>query len=83
MTFKIDTQFAILDSMNDALAELLRCPLDPTRSSPLVREEQELVCNCGTRFPVKLGLPILLADQADLPAGCMMIHKLPCRKRSR
>jgi uncharacterized protein YbaR (Trm112 family) len=65
--------------MTDEAAALLRCPLDPQRSSPLVREEQELVCTCGTRFPVKKGLPIFLADQAELP--CKRTDQLPCRRK--
>jgi uncharacterized protein len=66
----------------DDIQTILRCPLDPARLSPLLRIEQEYHCNCGVRFPVKQGLPILIADQADLPDGCKTRHQLPCRKKT-
>ena len=50
---------------------LLRCPV--TRSGLkqegawLVAEQPE---GAGLRYPVKDGIPVLLMDQATLPAGC-------------
>jgi hypothetical protein len=66
--------------MSDTLLQLLRCPMDPKRESTLERQEQSLVCRCGVKFPVRNGLPILIADQAELPDDCKP-SSLPCRKR--
>ncbi len=52
------------------LLEILVCPL--TRS-PLRQEGDELVATrpegAGLRYPVREGIPILLVDEAKLPAG--------------
>ncbi|CAN5444898.1 hypothetical protein BH11PLA2_BH11PLA2_15310 [soil metagenome] len=68
------------DSMTDEFLALLRCPLDPKRESPLTRDDQTLVCKCAVRFPIKQGLPILIADQAEMPGHCLVRDSLPCRK---
>ena len=66
------------------IPDAVRCKnIDPARQSPLVRRQQELVCDCGVRFPVKQGLPILIAEQAELPAGCARPESLPCRKKKK
>ena len=71
----------MIRSMDDAFLANLRCPIDPARAATLSREGQELVCSgCKVRFPVKQGIPILLADEAELPAGCRGIDSLPCRR---
>jgi len=60
----------------------LRCPLDPQREATLSREEQQLVCNgCGVRFPIKHGLPVLVPDEGELPAGMREVSQLPCQRR--
>jgi uncharacterized protein len=61
---------------------LLRCPIDPKRNSTLTRTEAGYVCDCACTFPVRNGLPILLASEAELPEGCEAVDKLPCRKRA-
>ncbi len=49
--------------MTDELLAALRCPIDPARSTGLDRDQQALVCRqCRVHFPVKLGVPVLLAD---------------------
>lgn len=46
---------------------LLVCPL--TRS-PLAQEGDELVAKVGgLRYPIRGGIPVLLIDEAKLPAG--------------
>jgi uncharacterized protein YbaR (Trm112 family) len=70
--------------LDDAFLATLRCPIDPAREATLAREGQQLVCSgCGVRFPVKQGIPILLADEAELPAGCRDLPSLPCRRQPR
>lgn len=61
---------------------LLRCPIDPRREAGLVRDRDRLCCDrCSTAFPIKNGLPILLADEAELPEGVSARRDLPCLRR--
>ena len=70
--------------MDDALLEMLRCPIDPRREATLTRDQQSLVCSgCQVRFPIKNGLPILIADEANLPDGVNAIERLPCIRAAR
>jgi hypothetical protein len=69
--------------MDDAILDCLRCPIDPTRESTLRREEQQLVCACDVRFPIRQGLPILVTDEAELPTGMVELSQLPCRRGKR
>ena len=69
--------------MDDAVLALLRCPLDPRRQATLSREQQVLVCSgCRVQFPIKNGLPILIPDEGELPAGVRSADRLPCRRRT-
>ena len=69
--------------MDDAFLTQLRCPLDPTREATLSREEQQLVCSeCAVHFPIKQGLPVLIPDEGELPAGMREISQLPCQRRA-
>src|SRR5258706_6395663 len=64
-------RFHTLLGMDNAFLELLRCPIDPARQATLSRERDQLVCSrCSVRYPVKNGLPILIADEAELPSDC-------------
>ena len=36
--------------------------------------------NCGAKYPVKEGIPLLLIDDAVLPDGIKDIHELKCFK---
>lgn len=51
--------------MNPTLLELLACPACKTA----VREEGDrLVClQCGRRYPVREGIPVMLVDEAEQP----------------
>ena len=67
--------------MDDDFLALLRCPLDPKRDATLTRDEQLLVCSrCAVRFPIKQGLPVLVPDEGELPAGLREVSQLPCRR---
>ena len=69
--------------MDAELLELLRCPLDPDRSARLTPEREAVVCiNCRVTFPVKQGLPVLIAAEAELPAGTTELSQLPCQRRA-
>jgi hypothetical protein len=64
------------------IADLLRCPIDPAREATLTRDRDRICCDrCGTAFPVKNGLPILLADEAEMPDGVSSRRDLPCLRR--
>ncbi|MFO0851240.1 MAG: hypothetical protein U0871_22190 [Gemmataceae bacterium] len=61
---------------------LLRCPIDPRRDATLTRDRDKLTCDhCGVCFPIKNGLPVLIAGEADL--GDRSADSLPCRKSGR
>jgi uncharacterized protein len=62
------------------LLEILRCPLDPshTRVQP---EGDHLVCErCRVRYPIKDGFPVMIIEEAELPASCHGIAELPCQR---
>ena len=63
--------------------KILRCPIDPKRNAELTQPaESHLLCSFGAvKFPIRDGFPILLADEAQLPANCPTIDKLPCRAK--
>ncbi|HEY1187946.1 MAG TPA: Trm112 family protein [Gemmata sp.] len=69
--------------MDETFLAQLRCPLDPAREATLAREEQQLVCSgCRVHFPIKQGLPVLVPDEAELPAGMREFSQLPCHRRA-
>ncbi|MEK6765216.1 MAG: Trm112 family protein [Planctomycetota bacterium] len=48
------------------LLEILACPLCKTE---VKLEGDRIVCtNCGRRYPVKDDIPVMLIDEAELPA---------------
>jgi uncharacterized protein YbaR (Trm112 family) len=62
------------------LLAILRCPLDPEHSR-LRLEGERLICErCALRFRIQDGFPILLVDEAELPAGCTRLEELPCQR---
>lgn len=65
------------------LLAILVCPL--TRS-PLRQEGDELVATqpegAGLRYPIKEGIPILLVDEAKLPAGVTSLEEFKQRYAS-
>ncbi|OWK43234.1 Trm112 family protein [Fimbriiglobus ruber] len=68
--------------MDARFLDTLRCPVDPERAATLHRDREHLECDgCGVRYPIKNGLPVLIADDADLPPGCDRRLDLPCQQR--
>jgi uncharacterized protein len=63
------------------LLDILRCPLDPTRSSRLDQAADGLTCQrCRLKFPIKEGLPCMLIEDAQLPEGYKSLQELPCQQ---
>jgi uncharacterized protein YbaR (Trm112 family) len=64
------------------LMEILRCPLDPRQH--LTQETDRLICQrCALVFRIKDGLPVLVAEEAELPAGCSDLSQLPCQREKK
>jgi uncharacterized protein len=58
------------------LLEILVCPLG---KSALELDGDRLICKrCGPVFAIKDGIPIMLIEEAQLPAGCNSVQDLPC-----
>ena len=63
------------------LLDILRCPLDPTRTTRLEQVADSLVCQqCRLKFPIKEGLPCMLIEEAELPPGAASLQSLPCQQ---
>jgi uncharacterized protein YbaR (Trm112 family) len=62
------------------LLDILRCPLNPSKTR-LRLEQDRLICEgCALRFPIKDGFPVLVAEEAELPTGCAALSDLPCQQ---
>ncbi len=62
--------------------DMLRCPLDPGHTR-LDLVPDGLVCQrCRLKYLVKDGIPCMLPEEAELPAGCASLDALPCRQAS-
>jgi uncharacterized protein len=62
------------------LLDILRCPMDPSRTH-LTLEGEKLVCDrCRVNFKIKDGFPVLVIEEAELPPGCGSIANLPCQQ---
>lgn len=67
--------------ISQELLDILRCPMDPSNTR-LTLDGDHLVCQrCAVKFKIKDGLPILVIEEAELPAGCASIEQLPCQKK--
>lgn len=61
-------------TISPELLKILRCPL--TRS-PLQMEGDRLVAERGgLRYPIRNGIPVLLVEEAELPAGVSSLDEL-------
>jgi uncharacterized protein YbaR (Trm112 family) len=64
------------------LLEILRCPLDPSRTR-LSLEADQLICErCRLQFKIKDGFPVLIVEEAELPPGCESLSQLPCQREA-
>ncbi len=64
------------------LLEILRCPLDPSRTR-LNLEGEKLICErCRLIFHIKDGFPVLVVEEAELPPGCESLSLLPCQREN-
>ena len=58
------------------LLRILRCPMG---KSELRLENDHLVCiQCGPKFSIQDGIPVMLIEEAELPDGCSNPEQLPC-----
>ena len=65
------------------LLAILRCPLNPSQTK-LALDGDYLRCErCALRFKIKDGFPVLVIEEAELPAGCECMDDLPCKKEAR
>ena len=68
--------------LNPELMEMLRCPLDPRQR--LTLETDRLICQrCAVIYKIKDGFPVLVAEEAELPAGCDSLDQLPCQREGK
>jgi uncharacterized protein YbaR (Trm112 family) len=52
--------------IDEELLRILACPLCVTSLSQV---GDRLICDtCGRRYPIREGIPVLLVDEAELPA---------------
>lgn len=51
------------------LLDILACPVSDCHGEiKLDEEDQKLVCQkCGRKYPIRDGIPVMLADEAELP----------------
>jgi hypothetical protein len=67
-------EMPITNQFDHELLALLRCPL--TRS-PLRQEGDFLVAEIGgLRYPIRDGIPVMLIEEASLPAGVASLEEL-------
>lgn len=55
--------------INKELMEILACP---KCKAPVKEEDGKLICQnpqCGLRYPVRDGIPVMLIDEAEKPSG--------------
>jgi uncharacterized protein len=65
---------------NQLDAELLKILVCPVTRTPLRQEGDELVSQVGPlRYPVRDGIPILLADEAKLPDGIASLDEFKAK----
>ena len=51
--------------IDDELLRILACPVD---KSPVQLRGDRIVCTrCGRRYPIRDGIPIMLAEEAEVP----------------
>lgn len=69
--------------LSPELLAILRCPLNPS-TTRLLEQNDHLLCErCALRFKIKDGFPILVVEEAELPAGCEGLSELPCQREAK
>ena len=64
--------------VSEELLALLVCPMG---KAPLRREGDVLICTrCGPRFAIRVDIPNMLIEEAELPPGCAALVDLECVK---
>jgi uncharacterized protein len=54
-------------AIDPKLLEILACPAP--HHAPVVQQDNYLVCTqCGLRFPIRDGIPVMLLDEAEQPS---------------
>ena len=68
--------------ISQKLLDILCCPLD---KADLKYENNTLIClgeGCGLKFKVEDDIPIMLIEEAELPAGISKLEDLPAWKNT-
>jgi hypothetical protein len=62
-----------LNIIDDEFLSIIRCPVTGSR---LVREGDKLVAEVGgLKYPIRDGIPVLLAEEAELPGGTISLEQ--------
>jgi uncharacterized protein len=61
-------------TIDPKLLDILRCPL--TRSRLRVEGDRLVAEKGGLRYPVRDGIPVMLIEEAELPAGVTSLDEL-------
>ena len=69
--------------IDQRLLDILRCPMDPSRTRLAVQDDHLLCQRCGLVFHIKDGFPVLVVEEAQLPPGCPSLEQLPCQRDPR
>lgn len=53
--------------LDPEILAILACPLD---KAPVELQGDRIVCSqCGRRYPIRDGIPVMLIDEAEMPPG--------------
>ena len=61
------------------LLDILRCPLNPSQARLRLQGENLECERCALRFKIRDGFPVLVVEEAELPAGCESMSQ-PCQQ---
>jgi uncharacterized protein len=68
--------------LSQDLLDILRCPLNPSTTRLRLLDDHLECERCALRFLIKDGFPILVVEEATLPAGCESVNQLPCQREA-
>jgi uncharacterized protein YbaR (Trm112 family) len=69
--------------ISQQLLDILRCPMDPSRTHLALQGDHLLCERCGLKFHIKDGFPVLVVEEAELPPGCSSLDQLPCQREQK